>query len=467
MKKRSSMPTFTITTGDPAKTFTVTGNITITENNQTVVDPPPPPINDDGFKVGVNGFPWMPLRLIQGIGMKWVRCYVASGWIWRPNGLFIQPMFQAETQETHGLDDYLRRAKETDINPLMCIHQTPEWYRNTGRGDGNNDYAPLKAGARRDDPASYKDYASFLFQVAARYGRVKHPDSALLVDTTPRWSGDIQNVKKSGLDLLNYIEPWNEPDKFWVKGTEAYFEPEQAAAMISACYDGHEWALGSGAGIKAADPSMVVVMPGITDFNLPYIQKMNDWFLANRKDKKWPCDVLNVHHYSNKGNRKGQYPAQWENEGACMPTSDLNFSTISDVVNFATGMGKRLWVTEFGADKVAPSMMLANGGLKTNEMFQAEIIIESIKAYKAAGVDGVFVFNGIDDYGAADGGQFETCGIFSSEATGYKPFIAANALKQYLLGLTPTSHSKMLADNHKAKAAGFKRPIQDKSAKMK
>lgn len=434
MKKRSSMPTFTITTGDPAKTFTVTGNITITESEPVVVDPPPPPINDDGFKVGVNGFPWMPLRLLQSIGMKWVRCYVASGWIWRPNGLFIQPMFQAETQETHGLDDYLRRAKEMGINPLLCIHQTPEWYRNTGRGDGNNDYAPLKAGARRDDPASYKDYASFLFQVAARYGRVKLPDSTLRVDTTPRWSGDIANEKKSGLDLLSYMEPWNE-EKWWKKGTpesEAYIEPEAMAALMSACYDGHEWALGSGAGIKGADPSMVVVMPGITDFDLPYMQKMNAWFLENRKDKKWPCDVINVHHYSNRGNKRGQYPAQWENEGACSPVDDAGFITIVDVVDFASKLTKKVWVTEFGADKVAPSMMLANGGLITNEMFQAEIIIESIKAYKAAGVDAVFVFNGIDDYGSDDGGQFETCGIFSSQATGYKPFIAAKELKAYL-----------------------------------
>lgn len=434
MKKRSSMPTFTITTGDPAKTFTVTGNITITESEPVVVDPPPPPINDDGFKVGVNGFPWMPLRLLQSIGMKWVRCYVASGWIWRPNGLFIQPMFQAETQETHGLDDYLRRAKEMGINPLLCIHQTPEWYRNTGRGDGNNDYAPLKSGARRDDPASYKEYASFLFQVAARYGRVKHPDSALKIDTTPRWNGDIANEKKTGLDLLSYIEPWNE-EKWWKKGTqesEAYIEPETMAALMSACYDGHEGTMGPGVGIKTADPSMIVLMPGLSDFAWEYAIQMNDWFTRNRKDQKWPCDILNYHHYSNFGNKKEQYPAQWVDKGACSPKNDANFSYVNDFVAHGIAIGKKVWITEFGADKVAPSMMLAEGSGKSNEQFQSDIIIESIKAYKTAGVDAVFIFNGIDDYGADDGGQFETCGIFSSQATGYKPFIAAKELKAYL-----------------------------------
>ncbi len=456
------MPTFTITTGDPAKTFTVTGNVTITENDPTVVVvPPPPPVDTTGFKVGVNSFPWFPLRLLDDIGMRWHRCYLSSGWIWQPGGLAVQPMHQAETQENHGIDEMLEKAKAFGIKTLLCIHQTPEWYRNTGRGDGNNDYAPIKQGAKRDDPASYKDYAGFLFQVAARYGRTKHTENSLRVDKMPRWSGDILNVKRSGLDLLNYIEPWNEPDKWWKKGTsesEAYFEPEETAAMMSACYDGHEGTLGAGVGIKTADPSMIVVMPGLTDFDLKYIQEMNAWFVFNRKDRKWPCDVMNVHHYSNAGNKNSQIPAQWVSEGACTPVNDANFLSIFDVENFATGIGKKLWVTEFGADKVAPSMMLAKGVGRSNEKFQSDIIIETIKAYKAAGVDGVFIFNAPDENSGSDGGQFETCGIFSSEATGYKPFIAANELRAYLLPIKSMVGRPKTTKNYSA--SEFKRPLK-------
>lgn len=431
-------------------------NVELEKDGAVIVDPQPPV--STGFKIGVNSFPWFPMSKLKSIGMQWARVYCSSGWIWQPGGLFIEPMFRAETQENHGIDSMLLKAKENGVNVLLTIHQVPEWYRNTGRGDGANDMPPIKAGAKRDDPASYKDYAEFLFQVSARYGRVKHSDSILKIDTTPRWSGDIPNAKKSGLDLLTYIEPWNEPDKFWLKGTDAYFEPEETAAMMSACYDGHEGKLGAGVGIVIADPSMKVIMPGLTDYNFDYFKRMVDWFYANRKT--FPASIINWHHYSNIGNRANQIPAQWANEGACLPANDQAFNRVKDAVHFSKsvsgdGVGLPCWITEMGADKVAPSMMLAKGiNGKSNEQFQAEIIIESIKAYKSAGVDAVFVFNAPDENGATDGGQFESCGLWSSEATGYKPFIAANELAKYLADQTPK-----VAQMKPIKAAIAKRPM--------
>jgi hypothetical protein len=399
-----------------------------------IIDPPPPPTPSTGFKVGVNGFPWLPHRLLDSVGIRWVRCYFASGWAWRPGGLFIQPLFQAETEEAHGMDDYLTKARSLGINTLLCIHQTPEWFRNTGRGDGNNNFAPIEKGLPRDNPASYAEYASFLFQIAARYGRVKHADSILRVDTTARWNGDVLNVKKSGLGLLTHIECWNE-EKWWKIGTpeqEAYFEPETMAALMSACYDGHEGKLGAGVGIKTADPSMIVVMPGLSDYATDYEAKMTAWFSANRIDKSWPCDIMNWHHYSNIGNKAGQYPAQWKESGACLPKHDANFDTILDRVRRSKDIGKKVWLTEFGADRNAPSMMHSKGVGKTDAQFQAEIILRSIEAYKEAGVDAVFLFNGCDENSGADGGQFESCGLFTSQADGYKPTPAREALRAYL-----------------------------------
>jgi len=441
----------------PAQSIEV--ELEVIGTDPVIIDPPPPPVPTAGFKVGVNGFPWLPHRLLDSIGIKWVRCYMASGWAWRPGGLFIQPLFQAETEEAHGMDDYLTKAKSLGVNVLLCSHQCPEWVRNTGRGDGNNDFAPIPKGAKRDDPASYKDYASFLFQIAARYGRVKHADSVLRVDTTSRWNGDIPNVKKSGLDLLKYLEPWNEPDKFWVKGTEAYFEPEETAAMMSACYDGHEGRLGAGVGIKTADPSMVVVMPGLSDYATEYETKMTTWFSANRTDKSWPCDIMNWHHYSNIGNKAGQYPAQWKDSGACLPKDDANFDTVLDRVRRSKDIGKKVWITEFGADRNAPSMMHSKGVGKTDAAFQAEIIIESIKAYKAAGVDAVFIFNGCDENSGADGGQFESSGIFTSQADGYKPTPASEALRAYLKPVGSAARSAKKAEAL-PKMSASKRPMK-------
>lgn len=387
--------------------------------------PPPPPPTDPGFKVGCCSFPWFPQGKFADIGIKWQRVYCSSGWIWQPGGLAVQPMHQAETSETHGIDDMLERAKGLGINTVLCIHQTPEWYLPTGRGDGANDFAPCKPGSNRKDPESYADYAEMLFQVAARYGRVKHQETALRVDATPRWNNDVLNEKKSGLNLLTHIEVWNEPDKWWKRGSNesnAYFEPEETAALMSVCYNA----------IKRADPSMQVVMPGITDFDMQYVLKMSNWFYEYRQDKSWPCDVMNFHHYSNVGNLAGQYPAQWKESGACMPDADKNFHAVNSAVSLAASIGKKCWVTEFGADKRAPSMMHAKGVGKTDAEFQAEIILESIKAYKLANVDGVFVFNACDENSGADGGQYESSGIFTSQADGYKPTPASEALRAYL-----------------------------------
>jgi hypothetical protein len=435
--------------------------IDIEATTDPVNPPPPPPVDTTGFKVGSCTFPWFPQSRFADIGLKWQRVYCSSGWIWRPDGIAVQPMHQAETEENHGLDDMLTKAKSFGINTLLCCHQTPEWYRNTGRGDGANDYAPVKAGANLFNPGSYKDYAEMLFQISARYGRVKHQDSSLRVDTNPRWSGDVLNVKKSGLDLLAYLEIWNEPDKWWKIGTpesDAYFAAEETAAFMSACYDGHEGRLGAGVGIKTADPSMQVVMPGITDFNPAYIAKMDTWFKANRIDKGWPCDYLNFHHYSNRGNKKDQYPAQWVQEGACLPKDDANFVSVRGSVDFAASMGKKCWVTELGADKRSPSGMTAVGVGKLNEAFQAEIIIESIKAYKLAGVDAVFVFNSCDENSGTDGGQYESSGIFTSQMDGFKPTAASEALKAYLKPTAATPRRTVSKPESLPKMSESKRP---------
>lgn len=417
------------------------------------VDPPQPPVNT-GFKVGSNGFPWSPMQLYTNAGLDWIRCYFATGWGSRPNGLHIQPMWQAGTQEAWGMDDFLQKAKDAGKNVLWTNHQTPEWFRNTGRTDGNNDFAPIPAGAKRDDPMSYKYYASYLFQIAARYGSVKHPDSVLQVDPEARWTGD-GNVKKSGLNLLKYLEPWNEPDKYWLQGTEAYFKPEETAAMMSACYDGHEGKLGAGHGIKTADPKMTVVMPALTDFDMPYVQAMNNWFKANRADKKWPCEVFSLHHYSNIGNKPKQHPAQWVNNGGCPPSEDKNFDTVKEMIAFAKSIGLPTWITEFGYDTKAPSnMRIVGKNGKTDEQAQADALVETIERYRQLEADAAMLFTIADDIGAADGGQFENCGIHSTKATGYIPKPAVAAIKSYMqkplgIAVSPTT-----------KSSNFKRPFK-------
>ncbi len=91
---------------------------------------------------------------------------------------------------------------------------------------------------------------------------------------------------------------------------------------------------------------------------------------------------------------------------------------------------KRVMHQFFDENKKTLAEYKAQG--KTDAQFQAEIILRSIEAYKEAGVDAVFVFNGCDENSGTDGGQFESCGLFTSQADGYKPTAASEAMKAYL-----------------------------------
>lgn len=393
-----------------------------------IVEPPVvvyPPVTAKNKRVGVNCRPWNPFSIFPGIGL--FRTYISSQYAWQPEGLFVQPMAQAYTNTTNGFDDYFQRAKDAGVDVLACIHQTPEWYIGTGRQDGGNDRPPTKL-ADRADPKGYKDYAGFLFQFAARYGRVKHPDSILRVDTHAQYPNQPKNVKRSGLGTLAYMEPWNEPSKWWLKPGPEYFTPEETAALMSACYDGHEGTLGAGVGIKTADPSMVVVMPGLTNFELPYFAAMGEWFKKNRKDGKWPCDVLSTHHYSSTGNLPEVHPPNWPESSGCGPEQDKDFLTVRKLKAFAKSLGLPLWITECGGyDTLAPSPLHIKSSDPTAP---GRAMVETCKAYFAEGVERVILYDGTNEPGGGPG-LFQTSGLTENEANQYKPKPALKIVADY------------------------------------
>src|SRR5690606_30448325 len=137
-------------------------------------------------------------------------------------------------------------------------------------------------------------------QIAARYGKSKVAPEKLNSDDG-----------FSGLDLLEYIEVWNEPDKDW-EGPDAEFSPEEYAAMLSICYDR----------IKEADPDMKVAMAGLTTLGLDYIKRMKAWFESNRPDKKFAADVVNVHVYA--FNNKIEWGKTWPLFGPAETPEDAN-----------------------------------------------------------------------------------------------------------------------------------------------
>jgi hypothetical protein len=349
-----------------------------------------------------------------------VRLYISTDFICTEKGLFVEPIYKSRSCVGDGIDSYLSDCKKRGITATLCINQSPAWMQ--GRIGEPNDAPPILPGTSRVSPASYGAIAGVFGQLAKRYGKVKHPDSELRVDPTSRWTNDGPNVKKSGLNYPVILEVWNEPDKWWNKGTPVYFEPQEYAAMLLACYSA----------IKAADSSMPVAMGGLTNFDLDYLNAMDLWFKENNGGA-WPCDIINVHHYSNVANEYGKYPPTWNPSGGCSPADDKDFTRVPEVIRFARDRGKKACVSEFGYDTRPPSWqhILPKDG-KTAEQLQGEYLIASYKAYLAAGIDVAFAYTAGDEYNAANGGLWQNAGILYGEGEAGKKWQPKPAYNEIL-----------------------------------
>jgi hypothetical protein len=250
---------------------TVTVNLkSVNPPSDTVVTPPPPPVDNKGFAIGCNGFPYTPLNLFTDAGIKHVRLY--APWHWFSSmtkegvALYSQPMKQAWTPECSGIKDYLTKAKASGVKTLFCFNQCPEWLRPTGNGTGGNDYPPIPEGRDRLNPDSYREYADFIFQIVATYGHNKNVDRKLLrVDQRQQYTNQPINQIEIGLGLMEEIEIGNEWGH-WFEGFDSpkYMTAEEHAAMLSKVYDA----------AKKADPNIRVVMGGETDFNPWYLKPL-------------------------------------------------------------------------------------------------------------------------------------------------------------------------------------------------
>lgn len=387
----------------------IQGDIPITELefyfDENIKPPNSKKLLGDALSIGTNGFHWIPTDLIP---CQNIRIYQMVQWSWTPKGLAVNPTVQADGM----YDEYYQELKNKNITAIPCINKVPNWSHET---PNDPEWADLKMndiGTNPNDPMSYRSIAQYGFQLAARYGRVKYPSQDLKVNQEPRWNGDIVNLLQSGLDLLNYIELENEPDRPW-KDVKHKYTAEEFAAFMSAVYDGHEGRMGKGYGIKTADPSMKVVMAGISAINTKYIEDMNRWFRQNRTDQIFAADVINVHHYCNSANPP--YPAQTVNlylGDGINPHTDKLYERLNDLnkvgspsnpidkksnintLNLLTDNVK-LWFTEFGYDTNPCSTPLCQA--VENDSIQAEWILQSFLIAIKAGYEKSFVYNLSDE----------------------------------------------------------------------
>ncbi len=295
---------------------------------------------------------------------------------------------------TWNFDDYYGQLSQSGVEIAPCLQGSPPHIRDSL----NDDSKPIRLAKDPSDPASYREHAEYMFQFAARYGQSNVAPSFLKLRAG--------QSPKSGLGFINYLENWNEPDKWW-RGREGYFSPFELAAMSSADCDGHEGALGAGFGMKAADPNMKMIMPGLASLDLNYVEGIRLWSEYNRQSG-FPFDVLNFHHYSNTGG--GQFSNA--SKGVSPEEDDLK-GKLRRIVNYRNTWlpGKEIWLSEFGYD-TNPNSPQAAPAIGTNDELevQSQWLLRSFLEIAASGIDRAQMYM-LRDVNAANPNQYNSSGL--------------------------------------------------------
>lgn len=239
------------------------------------------------------------------------------------------------------------------------------------------------------NPMAWRFASQFAFAVSARYGRATgHDESLLCLSET--------NTPKQGLNLLKYIQWGNEPNKEW-EGTEGYHSPQEYAAMMSAIYDGHKGTLGSGFGVKNADPTMKVVVPGLTGQNLAYIERAIHWWNTYRGVGDYPFDVFNLHYYHNTtGGQSSSVDRKGLSPDGINPVKIISEGgTYYDVMKYITDWRDKhlpnieFWVGETGYDEHPNSPQSPEEQVgRALGLLKADFLMRTMLHMCAANVDG-------------------------------------------------------------------------------
>lgn len=277
----------------------------------------------------------------------------------------------------------------------------------------DNDFKPCFWNADSYLPESYREYAKYMYIITAMFGNGTIDPTTLPLDTVAEYT-HVQPVV-ANLNLVNTIEPWNEQNKDW-QSFYGYWHPYQYAAMISAVYDGNGNTMGSGVGIKNADPNMKVSSAGLIGIDKSYYEAINEWSKYNRTDQKLPFDIINMHHYCNDGS------GQFQSTTGIMPEGKNNdfFNKLQDVMLWKRTFHPTLSfiISEIGYDTNTPSSQVApTFAGYDNENSQGILLIRTWLIAAAAGIDGCWNFTFSDNSGVSNSssGQYIKSGIIASD----------------------------------------------------
>ena len=408
-------------------------------NHTAIIDVLPanvPPPNSLKNMFGVNAYEWNFLQnpnnvndpshiyepkmeLIQSFGA--VRHYLDWEKIESKEGSFT---FNPANNGSWNYDAIYERCKLQNIEVLVCLKNCPDWIVKTyPQNMQNAEDVPAPYGLDRSDPATYVQQARAGFQLAARYGRNKNVNRALVtVNNKPRWTADPVNQVKTGMGLIKYIECDNERDKWW-KGKQAHQSAAEYAANLSAFYDGNKGKLGKNAGVKNADPSMQVVMCGLAAPDPKYLREMVAWCKQHRGLKADGSidlcfDVINYHIYPNDNKQHFNKEAT---RGVAPELTEAG--QVADAfVSIANSLPKHpeVWVTETGYDinSQSPQRAIAIKGKSTLET-QGDWILRTALLFNRHGIKRNFFYQLFDDNQSST--QYATSGLTDEKKLSRRP----------------------------------------------
>lgn len=308
------------------------------------------------------------------------------------------------------------RLKQENMLALPCLKTLPDWMIDTYPKElRDNENVPARYGSNLLDPKSYIEQAKVAFQFVARYGYNKNIDPKLVhVNSDRRWAGDIPNTPKIGLGYIHYIECENERDKWW-KGRKAYQTAFEYAANLSAFYDGNKKTMGSGVGVKNADPDIKVVIGGICTTK-DYIRGIIDWCKQyrgyNADGSVNLCfDVINYHLYNSDVDE--QHYSQTGKTGVA-PELSMAGRVANGFLQLSHDFGsdKEVWCTETGYDVDPRSPLRAPAiGNKNPEEVRADWLLRTCLLYARHGIPKLFLFFSYNDPQADPKIQFSTSGL--------------------------------------------------------
>lgn len=370
------------------------------------------PVTGDALRIGVNAQPNVPISMMDPFHR--IRQYQAWRYTHTPQGIAVEPSRTGNVN----CDTYYSQALASG----HLIHPVVSWKLDWLTTQQNNEWIHEPVNDLATDPQypfAYYQWSKYWWQITARYGAFPWQEQYLWVNETPRWTNDPVNEKKTAMKLLTYVEPENEPNRWWRPGY-AQYSPVQCAAMMSAAYDGHMGQMGFGTGIRCADPDMKVVLPGLADIDTGYLQGIVDWSKINRPGHCAPFDVINVHWYCNAGNNLNNIHVNLTGPGVCPEADNLRLrlqklATWRDLVL----PGVEIWLSEFGWDTDAYSPQRCQPYADySQEKVQAMWITRAYLEAIAAGVSGIYLYEAANE--PSNQGLFAASGVMTSEGEAFK-----------------------------------------------